>query len=167
MSRVWFAAALVCALVLCSPGVALASRAAPVTVGDLTGARSPEDGALVVFEGEAIGEAINESADGVWVNVLAEGAAIGVVVSREQAERIGSFGEYRRVGDAVRVTGRFERACDEHGGDRDVHAETLEVTREGGPTEHPIHWWKGAVGIAAAALGALQVRHARTRRTPH
>lgn len=138
---------------------------AGVTVRDLAGFTPPEDGAEVVFEAEAIGEALRAPRGQVWVNVLAEDAPIGVVLERAQAVRIGSYGSYARTGDTVRIAGTFNRACDDHGGDRDVHAETLEVVAPGAARRHAPAWWKALAGVVAATVGLAGIRFSRRRRS--
>ena len=56
---------------------------------------------------------------------------IGIWVTREQAEQISFCGGYKGRGDTVRVTGVFNRACSEHGGDTDIHATTLLLMEKG------------------------------------
>jgi hypothetical protein len=47
-------------------------------------------------------------------------------------------GDYRHKGDMVEVMGVFNRACREHGGDLDIHAESIRVIALGYETERPI-----------------------------
>jgi len=134
-----------------------------VAVTDLTSRSFDEDGASVTFTGEAIGEALRESEDAVWVNVLG-GSAIGVVVDRSLAEAIGTWGDYRYHGDTVHVEGVFHVACDEHGGDMDVHATRLAVIERGFPMTHQIDWYKAVIGLAGLAMAAWLVRRGRRLR---
>jgi len=158
-AAVLLALALVFAL---APAAAAAQSdaAVPVVIGELTGRTFDGDGSTVAFVGEAIGEALRESEDRVWVNVLG-GSAIGVVVDRSMAAAIGTWGDYHSSGDTVHVTGIFHIACDEHGGDMDVHATALKVIDAGFAREHPVNWVKGLIGLAGLALAALAVRRGR------
>ncbi len=152
-----------CALLALTVSVAYAAGTeapVPVTVGELTSRGFDDDGALVVFTGEAIGEALRESEGGVWVNVLG-GSAIGVVVDRDLADAIDTWGDYLSTGDTVHVTGTFNVACDEHGGDMDVHAIALKIIDPGFPREHPVDWRKGLIGLVGLVVAFLAVRRGR------
>ncbi|MCX8007993.1 MAG: hypothetical protein N3B11_07805 [Coriobacteriia bacterium] len=114
--------------------------------GDLVERMREYDGMTVVFTGEAIGEAMVRG-DGAWIHLnddayyeknIEEGAPLGgqnsgmpVWVSATLAKKIRVFGDYKHEGDVVRVKGVFHDACAEHGGDTDIHAESLEVVRSG------------------------------------
>ncbi|MBC7265680.1 MAG: ATP-binding protein [Coriobacteriia bacterium] len=158
-----FVAAVVVAALLgaASSVPAYAAQTVVVRVGDVVERAAELDGSEVTFEGEAIGEALRADGDFVWVNVLDEGTAIGVWMPDEMAEQIERFGAYRQTGDAVRVTGVVNLACDRHGGDLDVHATALEVVGPGEPRSErlrPLGALVGAVGFACAGAAALVAR---------
>ncbi len=155
-----------CVLLVAALSAAVPAWAGPieVTVPDLAGFTPPEDGERVVFEAEAIGEALRAPEERRWVNVLAKDAPIGVVMEEGQARSITHFGDYRRNGDTLRIVGIFNLACDEHGGDRDVHAESVETVRIGSLREHRVEWWKGVVGLVAGAAGLVGIRLSARRR---
>jgi hypothetical protein len=121
------------------------------------------DGRTVTFEGEAIGEALRADRRTVWVNVLDEGTAIGVWMPKEMAARIARFGSYRQTGDTVRVTGTLNLACDQHGGDLDVHAASLEVVAAGKPRSERVRPLEALVGAAGFAIAGAAVLVARAR----
>ncbi|PKQ36893.1 MAG: hypothetical protein CVT59_10420 [Actinobacteria bacterium HGW-Actinobacteria-1] len=154
------------ALVLAWPGSAFASSAdaRPLTATSILAGRAALDGTMVAFEGEAIGEMLHTSDDSVWLSVLSDGTALGVYLPEQLAEQIAMFGDYDTTGDTVRVAGEFRRACDEHGGDMDVHAVSLEVIAPGADREHPVEFWK--LGLAAVAFGvaAAGTFYSRRRR---
>jgi hypothetical protein len=52
------------------------------------------------------------------------------------------YGDYHNIGDSVRVTGVFNRACKEHGGDMDIHCDSIEVVSNGYERTHDILRWK-------------------------
>jgi hypothetical protein len=130
------------------------------------------EGHTVRFVGEAIGEAMRRG-DHAWIHlnddayglagpgdeVTRAGAnsGIGVWVTAEQAGAIARFGDYRRHGDLVEVTGVFHAACPQHGGDLDIHAASLRIVRPGYPTTHPLQARRMiAAGILAVmTLGLL------------
>ena len=133
--------------------------AAPLarTTTQLSAADPSQDGSDVAFAGEAIGEALRAGDDHVWVNVLAGATGIGVYASRAQAADIRSWGDYTRDGDIVEVAGTLNTACDQHGGDLDVHAASLRVTSRGSERLDPISTWQFIVALAlgSSALGAF------------
>jgi hypothetical protein len=95
------------------------------------------------------------------VNVLSNGTAIGVWMPRELAADLGVVGSWKSTGDTVRVVGVFHEACDAHGGDLDVHAESLTLLRAGERREHPVSWWKLGVGLSAGAGAYIGWRRMR------
>ncbi len=140
-------------LVFACPSGAFASSADgdPLNATTILAGRAELDGKTVTFEGEAIGELLHAGDDGAWLSVLSEGTALGVYLPEKMAESITRFGDYENTGDTVRVSGEFRRACDEHGGDLDVHAVSLEVIAPGVTRDHPVKPWK--VGVSAMAFG--------------
>ena len=132
----------------------------PVTISELTRRSFDGNGQLVVFTGEAIGEPLRAPGGKVWVNVLG-GSAIGVVADRSMADEVGTWGDYHNAGDTVHVTGTFNVACDEHGGDMDVHATALKVIDAGFPRAHPVDLRKGLIGLAGLVVAVLAVLRGR------
>ncbi len=88
------------------------------------------DGRQVIYEGEVIGEIMRRS-DGVWVNVKDGEYSIGVWMSPELADLIHYRGSYKMQGDILRISGIFNRACSQHGGDLDIHAISLRKIKSG------------------------------------
>lgn len=129
--------------------------ARPVSIPRLIEEADKLDGTVVVIEGEAIGEALRADAGAVWVNVLDEGVAIGVWMPRSFAEGIEHWGRYQETGDTVRVTGTVHLACDQHGGDLDVHATSLEVAAPGGPRRERVRQSDALLGVAGFACAAV------------
>jgi len=137
-------------------GVALA--AVPPAAGQLltaeelfAGARD-HDGEVVEFEGEAI-RAVLPRGDHAWVNLYDGTGAIGVWVPLEATVEVRYAGTYKVRGDRVRVRGVFRRACPEHQGALDIHADTLAVVAAGGPVEESLD--AGKVFALAVLLGVL------------
>ena len=110
------------------------------------------DGRQVSFAGEAIGEAMRRG-DMAWIHLnddaygLGQEAAAGlsgfnsgmaVWVDAQLASRIAFFGDYKRHGDVVEVEGIFRAACSQHGGDMDIHADSLRIIRSGNLVMRPI-----------------------------
>ncbi len=136
--------------------------------GSLVERMKEYDGMTVTFTGEAIGEAMVRG-DHAWIHLnddayyeknIEEGAPLGgqnsgmpVWVDSDLAAKVRVFGDYKHQGDVVRVTGVFNDACAEHGGDTDIHAQTLEVVRAGHrvvdePKPAKLAW---AVGLSVLA----------------
>lgn len=102
----------------------------------------------VTYRGEVIGDILYRG-DSAWVNVSDGVNAIGCYIPASEAEKIDSIGRYRIVGDTVELTGIFHRDCPEHGGDLDIHADTIIVLKKGHEVED-----KPSAGLMIAA-GAL------------
>jgi len=167
--------ALCCALVV--PAVAFGLEAP--TSGELVNEPKRFDGVRIEFEGEAIGEVMHRGADA-WLHLnddaymlknVEEGAPLGgfnsgmpVWVPGELADRIEVFGDYKHQGDVVRIEGVFNAACAEHGGDMDIHADSLEVLAQGRDALDPIRPWKGVTAVVLAVMaGVLWYADRRTR----
>lgn len=95
------------------------------------------DGQQVTIKGEAIGESMKRG-DHAWVNVSDGSTAIGVWIKASDLDRIKIYGGYKHIGDKVQVDGIFHRACSEHGGDLDIHADSIEVIKNGEAINHSI-----------------------------
>jgi len=91
------------------------------------------DGKTVVYAGEVIGDIMvrNEFA---WVNVNDGNNAIGIWLKKDLTKDIVYAGSYQTQGDGVEIVGIFHRACQEHGGDLDIHAQSLKKIRSGSKT---------------------------------
>lgn len=88
------------------------------------------DGKVVTFKGEVIGEVMPRG-DFAWVNVHDGTNALGIWVPLTLAKGILYTGSYKAKGDVIEVSGIFNRACFEHGGDLDIHAQTLRKIAQG------------------------------------
>lgn len=88
------------------------------------------DGKLVVYTGEVIGDVMLRK-ENAWVNINDGDNALGIWMSASLAEEINYEGSYKSRGDSLEVTGIFHRACPEHGGDLDIHAQSLRKTANG------------------------------------
>ncbi|MBU0686478.1 MAG: DNA-binding protein [Candidatus Margulisbacteria bacterium] len=95
------------------------------------------DGKTVEFNGEVIGNVMKRGKYA-WVNVSDRYNAIGIFMPNEMADKIKQAGSYNFKGDTVTVIGVFHRACKQHGGDLDIHADSLEIVAPGHQTVHPI-----------------------------
>ncbi len=165
------AAVVALGVALCVAPVAVAfENPNAITSADLVETPKVHDGAAITFEGEAIGEAMARG-EHAWLHLnddaymyenVEEGAALDgynsgmpVWVESTDAEKVGTFGDYEHEGDVVRVSGIFNAACREHGGDMDIHAEELEVLIPGRRALDPVKPKKIPVAIllVATSLG--------------
>lgn len=102
-------------------GVALAQG---IPSNELVNNAKLYDGKTVNYKGEVIGE-IMKRGDFAWVNVHDGAKAIGIWVPLALTREIVYTGSYKAKGDIIEITGIFNRACPEHGGDLDIHAQAL------------------------------------------
>jgi hypothetical protein len=82
------------------------------------------DGKGVVYVGEAVGDVMVRG-DFAWVNINDGENAIGVWLNKELAKEIQFTGSYHNKGDRLEITGVFQRNCIQHGGDMDIHAQSI------------------------------------------
>ncbi|MCU0650644.1 MAG: DNA-binding protein [Candidatus Omnitrophica bacterium] len=139
----------ICLLLPCS---FLSAQAA--SVNELINTAATIDNNTVTLTGEAIGEVMNRGAYS-WVNVNDGTAAIGVWMSAQDAAQILFCGDFSHEGDLVEVSGIFNRACGEHGGDMDIHASNLKILQHG--RKKPAGFDGTKKDWAVKLLGALVV----------
>ena len=84
----------------------------------------------MTYEGEVIGD-IMARGEYAWVNVNDDVNAIGVWAPKSMLKDIIHKGTYKEKGDWIEIKGVFHRSCAEHGGDLDIHAETLIKLKDG------------------------------------
>ena len=187
-SRSLLAGVIVAALVVLSAAPALAADSLPKNDPSSTAlvARpSFYNGKKVTFSGEAIGEVMVRG-DHAWIHLnddaymernVEEGAKLGgynsgmaVWVPAGLTRQIDTYGDYSHEGSIVQVEGVFNKACKEHGGDMDIHADVVRVVRAGHDAKDPIHPLKAALAavLAAAAAGLFWLeRRTRNNLRPH
>lgn len=143
------------------------------------------NGKTVTFHGEAIGEVMVRG-DYAWIHLnddaymeknVEEGATLAgynsgmaIWVPAELTKQIDTYGDYKHEGTIVEITGVFNAACKEHGGDMDIHATSLRIIRPGHLVVDPIAPWKVwlALALIALAFGLWRLdRMTRNRISPH
>jgi len=143
------------------------------------------NGQTVTFTGEAIGEVMVRG-DYAWIHLnddaymeanVEEGAKLGgynsgmaIWVPSALTKQIDTYGDYKHEGSIVQVSGTFNAACKEHGGDMDIHATSVTMIRPGHVVDDPVPAWKAALAAAMVLLaGGLYwfERRTRSRITPH
>lgn len=135
-------------------------RAAPLEMDTtrLSAGDPALDRQTVQFSGEAVGEALNAGRDYRWVNLLDEGIAIGVYTTAKSVAAIDGYGDYDRTGAVVEVVGVYNVACDQHGGDLDVHATSVRVIKGSVARDHPVRSSKALAALVALGLAAWLIR---------
>ncbi len=119
-----------------------AEEASYLKVSTLINNPSKYNGKIIRFKGEVIGEPLGRG-NNRWINVLDnEGNAIGVWLSKNFIKDINHYGKYNVRGDIVEVTGIYHSICNEHGGDTDIHVNTLKILEEGYLTKEHIEMRK-------------------------
>ena len=133
-------------LLLLVPAAALAEGES-VNSNDLIDRAKDYDNQTIVYEGEVLGDILYRG-DYAWLAVFDGNNTIGVYVTKAQADSISLVGGYGMRGDTVRISGVFHRACAEHGGDLDIHADTVTILETGASVAMPV----SRVVVALAAL---------------
>lgn len=95
------------------------------------------DGKEVIVQGEAIGEPMDRG-DYSWVNINDGTNAIGIWLKNSEAEQILHYGNYKYKGDTIKITGTFNRACKEHGGEADIHNTAITIEEQGYKVERQL-----------------------------
>jgi hypothetical protein len=124
------------------------------------------DNKVVTVRGEVLG--VLRRGEKAWVNIE-NGEAIGVWCEVYMVENIKVTSDYHHRGDIVQVTGVFHRACPEHGGDPDIHAENLDIVEAGYEIPREVNWWLMALSILLLALSIylfVQLRKRAGKRAP-
>lgn len=101
-----------------------------VKIEDLINDSSRYDGKRVLVEGEAIGHLMKRG-DFVWFNINDNTMSIGVWANSELAAKLQYLGKHAVTGDRVRIDGVFHSHCSMHGGDTDIHADSMVVVKRG------------------------------------
>jgi hypothetical protein len=98
--------------------------AQPVSSTDLINNAKQYDGKIVDYRGEVIGD-IMIRGQYAWININDGQNAIGIWGPKALIKDIAYKGSYGFKGDVIEITGMFNRSCPEHGGDLDIHAQTI------------------------------------------
>jgi hypothetical protein len=154
-----------------------------VQISELIENMAKYDGRQVTVAGEVIGDVMIRG-DYAWITVndepysrrsVVEGGeltgvsntGIGVWAPRGEVQGIENLGGYDEKGDQEEVVGVFNRACPEHGGDTDIHAESVSKVGDGYPISHPFDYPRALFAAALAGLTVcLLVAWLKRRETP-
>lgn len=109
------------------------------------------DGKEVAYQGEAIGE-IMARGNYSWANLHDGENAIGIWVPNNFLGLISFTGNYNSRGDWLEARGIFNRACEMHGGDLDIHATGLAKIRDGRQVKHRLVTEKQRLSIILSGV---------------
>ncbi|WP_414732659.1 hypothetical protein [Acetobacterium carbinolicum] len=139
-------------LLFCLSGGVLAADV--IELNQLVENAEAMDGKTVTVIGEAIGEAM-ERGDYAWVNINDGSNAMSIWMPLNDAQRIRFFGDYKHIGDQLQVTGVFNRACVEHGGDVDIHSASIAIVTAGYATTETVPFPKIVIGLVLVFLASV------------
>lgn len=139
-------------LLFCLNGNVLAAEV--IELNQLVENAKAMDGQTVTVTGEAIGEAM-ERGDHAWVNLNDGTNAMGIWMPLDDAQSIKVFGNYKYHGDQFQVTGVFNRACAQHGGDVDIHSASITVVAAGYAAAEAVPALKIFIGSVLVSLAVL------------
>jgi len=145
-----FLAVLFSLLYFTAPALVSGEEPRVVSCKDLIDHGRDYDGKEILFEGEAIGDPMRRG-DHAWVNLLDSSGAMGAWMPASDLALFAHYGSYREKGDLVRLRGVFHRACPDHGGDMDIHVESVERLEPGRAVAHPVN----RVELLLAAISLL------------
>lgn len=120
--------------------------------GELIRNAKEYNGKLIVYSGEVIGDVMLRG-EFAWVNINDGENALGVWMSAALAKEIKLTGNYKSRGDILEIVGVFHRACPEHGGDLDIHANSLRKVANGRMVKEKLNFDKASLSLIL--LGAL------------
>lgn len=112
--------------------------AQPISSTELINNAKQYDGETVGYSGEVIGD-IMVRGEYAWVNVNDGEAAIGIWLNKDLTKDILYTGCYKAKGDRVEIVGVFHRACLQHGGDLDIHAQSIKKISPGRNTSEKLN----------------------------
>ena len=143
-------------------GIALADE--KLTFNELVENGKVFDKKQVKISGEAIGEALKRGSY-TWINISDGTLPMGIWMRSEDADKVKGFGDYHNKGDLIEITGTFNRACSQHGGDMDIHADSVVIVEEGGKIVHLLNYRRFNISIGLTVLtlilGALVYRRVK------
>lgn len=95
------------------------------------------DGKDVILFGEVVGVILRQGNHS-WASIYDGTYALGVYAPSVFFNDSLILGDYHHNGDMVEIVGVFNRACNEHGGDADIHAKSVRTVARGHIVERPV-----------------------------
>jgi len=120
------------------------------------------DGSTVTYKGEIVAAVMNRGEHS-WVNLNDGYNAIGIWCRTGSLSDVKTLGNYKNEGDVLEVTGVFHRACPEHGGELDIHADSVRIESRGFPIEEHISMRRIDITIMFFILALLAIFMMRKR----
>lgn len=142
-------------MISAAPGHVCA-EAKPITSVELIRDANIIDGNVLTYKGEIVAAIMNRG-DHSWVNLSDGYNAIGIWCKTSSLSDVRTLGNYKNEGDILEVTGVFHRACPEHGGELDIHADALKIAARGFPVEERVSMRRVNISIAFFILALLSV----------
>jgi hypothetical protein len=140
---------LVCAVIALGVFVCAAECFAQASASsELIGWAKHYDGKKIVFEGEIIGDIMVRGSKA-WINIHDGANGIGVWMDAGLLSNRLRAGSYTAKGSWVSVAGVFSRSCPEHGGDLDIHADSLNILHDGSSIPERVNLQKSGRALAA------------------
>lgn len=131
--------------------------AQPVSSTELINNAKLYDGKVVVYTGEVIGD-IMVRGEYAWINVNDGKNAIGIWIDKSLTSEILYTGSYKSRGDRLEITGIFQRACVQHGGDLDIHTQAIKKISTGRRIFEELNLNKrNSVFVLLGALGVVWI----------
>ncbi|MFC1511306.1 DNA-binding protein [Candidatus Margulisiibacteriota bacterium] len=124
--------------ILCLLFVIWSLPAWAVTGNELVEKAKAYDGKAIEYAGEVVGDVMARE-NHAWLNVNDGTRAIGIWAKKDSIKDLKIPGDYNYIGDKILVKGIFHRACPQHGGDLDIHAQEIVLIEPGHKVEHPIN----------------------------
>lgn len=127
-----------------------------ISLNDLIERYKQYNNKTVVVTGEVIGEQMKRG-EYSWININDGTNAMGIWIKNDLAEKIKIFGSYKNKGDIIQVKGVFHINCVEHGGDIDIHADSLSIVEIGYNIFHPIQSTKKTVASILTIISIILI----------
>lgn len=125
-----------------------------LTFNDLIEKGKNFDKKNIIIKGEAIGDSMKRGSY-TWINISDGTIPFGIWMKNEDAGKVKIFGDYHHRGDVVEVRGTFNRACSQHGGDMDIHADSITVVKKGKVIDHGLNYRRLNISMGITALTIL------------
>jgi len=138
------------------------AEADALTSKELIGGANGFNGNIVTYKGEVVA-AVMKRSGGSWVNLGDGYNAIGVWCDSGSLNDVGVPGDYKNEGDVLEVTGEFHRACPAHGGELDIHADSVRIDARGYPIAERVSMRRIGAAIVFFILTLLAVFTLRRR----
>jgi len=112
------------------------------------------DQQTVSYFGEVVGEVMIRK-DYAWINVYDGSGAIGIWSPAGLVKNIMFGGSYKYRGDRIVVTGVLNRACRQHGGDLDIHAQEISIIKRGHEIYRPFNRSRFKLAIVLSGISLI------------